>query len=329
MAEWGRGYTSKICIARIDTRTWTASTDLIPVDSLSINRNCTDDVPLLVSATLTMSGELSTGWYEVVLIANDTEKVPLGCFLFEVVKRDLDYNSVVVEAKGSSVLRPANSTKIQIGEYAAVGSDGAEVAAQFLKRSVLAPVKVDGGFTVDRNVVFGVGMSCLEAAWLLLDAGGFCMQINGDGEIHIKPKPTEPEIDLTQLNADLLLPGVQNDYDLSQVKNRYIAIENGMSAIAENRSNGAASYEARGFWDDVVDTAPIRVNGESLQAYAERKLEEQAAVTESYSYNREFYPGVMPFSVVSYNDHTLVVTSQTLTCEVGVTVAETAERVLT
>ena len=188
---------------------------------------------------------------------------------------------------------------------------------------------VEGGFTLASNVVFGVGMSCLEAAWLILDAGGLCVQLDGEGAAHVRPKPTNPAVDLSHVNADLLVPGVVTDADLSMVKNRYYAIENGQVAVAENVDYGPASYNARGYWDDIVDTSPIRVNGETLQAYAERKLAEQSAVKKQVKYTREFYPGIAPFSVVGFGERNMSVVSQALACDFGVTVAETAEMEVT
>ena len=64
--------------------------------------------------------------------------------------------------------------------------------------------------------------------------------------------------------------------------------------------------------------------------YAARKLREASTVTRTYSYDREFWPGVVPFSVVRASlpahgvEGELRVATQRLECGKGVRVSETA-----
>jgi hypothetical protein len=72
------------------------------------------------------------------------------------------------------------------------------------------------------------------------------------------------------------------------------------------------------------------VNGESLKTYAERKLEELSTVTKTYSYTREWWPDVFPYSMVrgsipSYGFiQDMRVLSQSFQFGKGLSVSETA-----
>ena len=174
-------------------------------------------------------------------------------------------------------------------------------------------------------------MGYLEAAWLLLSAGGYCIQLGDDGVIYLREMPSEPVLELSRANADLLIPGVQDDFDISGIPNRYYAIEGGSIAVAVNdREDSAASFANTGEWSDYVDISPVRVNGETLDAYAKRKLAEMSIVTRSRTYSREYVPDVKPYSVVRGSlgnvglDGDMVVTAQSFSCGFGIVVQETA-----
>ena len=76
------------------------------------------------------------------------------------------------------------------------------------------------------------------------------------------------------------------------------------------------------------DSNPVKINGESLQLYAERKLDEMSTVMREFSYTREFWPNIVPFSLVEATlsengiSGSLRVMSQTLNCGKGITVNE-------
>jgi hypothetical protein len=334
MIDWARAYSCRFAVARVDVGTWADSGTLGNVASLSIDRDCSDSVPLLEEASIEVNGDFEDGWHRVYMIAEQgvSEKIALGTFLFERKTASYDHGSVSVKADGSSVLIEAEDIELAYGEYAPYGADGARYAANMLRKAIHAPVKVSGGFTLSQNVVFSIGMSVLEAVWLVLDAGGFCIRLDGDGTVNILKKPDEPDLELSRANARLLMPGVGDDYTLTGVPNRYKAIDDGQVAVAVNEDAGSAvSYPSRGRWVDETDTSPVRVNGETLQQYAERKLKEASAITVQKSYTREYWPGVRPFSIVRGSmadvglsgDFTVV--SQSLECDRGVTVQETVQ----
>ena len=333
MPDWGGGYTAEFGISEVNPDTWTASATVESVISLSKTASVNDSVPLIEQANLSTDADFEPGWYQLVMVTGPEarEKIGLGVMKFERTSSAINHGSSVVQASGFSVLKPADKMKVVAGMYAPKGADGAQEAAKLLRNSCKAPVVVEGGFTLASNVVYGIGMGYLEAAWLLLSAGGYCIQLGDDGVIYLREMPSEPVLELSRANADLLIPGVQDDFDISGIPNRYYAIEGGSIAVAVNDSaDSAASFANTGEWSDYVDISPVRVNGETLDAYAKRKLAEMSIVTRSRTYSREYVPDVKPYSVVRGSlgnvglDGDMVVTAQSFACGFGIVVQETA-----
>ena len=338
--DWTGGYSAGWDVFTVDQETW-ADSGIVPnVMSVGISRDGTDSVPLLETGTMETdsAGPFDWSWCRIYMVAsqNGSEREAMATLLFERGSTHTEAQSPTCSLTGYSVLKPAADRKLARGMFAAAGIDGAAYAARLLRECTPAPVIVEGSFTLVDDLVFDLGASYLDAAWQLVNAAGWCMQIDGYGRVYIRQKPDEPELELDRAHASLLIPGVDMTLDISDVPNRYIAVEDRQTAVAENDDPARiASHASRGRWVDFVDASPVRVDGEPLQRYAERKLSEKSIVLRSFKYSREYWPGVVPFSVVrgTLPDHgiegTLRVLKQRLSCGEGVTIdEESAEEVL-
>ena len=332
MTDWLGSYGTEWSVFKVNPATWADESRLDGVISVSVSRDCTDDVPLLETGTMEVDADsFEDGWYRIYMTADQgaKEKVAMATLLFERSSAKFDKGSRTVSAQGRSVLQPAADVKLAWDSYAAAGTDGASHAGALVAACSPAPVEVGGTFTLVDDVVFDLGSSYLEAAWMLLRAGGWCMQIQGDGTVRVRPLPTEPTLELDQAHAGLLIPGVDDDYSVVDVPNRYYVVDEGNTAVAENL-DGDAGFNARGRWVDEVDESPVLVNGESLEMYAARKLSEACTITRKYSYEREFWPDVTVNDIVKASlsgngiEGDLRVLSQSLDCGAGVKVSETA-----
>ena len=328
MMDYTRVYTAELEMRRVDVETWSDTGDAIPINGLSIAYNALDTVPLIQTASVEVDQAIEDGWYRFYLIATqgEAEKTAIGTFLFTTSRMKHDYGLDQPTANGYSVLKPAE-LRYFLGGYAPEGSNGAEYAAKLLRECTKAPVIVAGGFTLAQDVVFQPGTPYLSCVWKLLDAAGFCIAIGGDGTISIDAKPT---VAVYELNPSNIMPEVTEDLS-TDMPNRYIAVQNGEVAIAENSAgDNPLSYKTRGYWQEVYDKAPIRVNGETLSAYANRKLHEASIRYRKVSYVREFEPGIGAFSAILGNvpDSGLEgvgrVASGTMDCNNGIIVSETA-----
>ena len=326
--NWARSYTSTWRVFRVNKDTWADGQEVGNVDAVSVER--TADGELLESGSMEVTDSFEPGYYRVVLTAEqdgDIERVEVATLLFEATSGNYNYGTSTHSAEGYSVLYPASTTAMLNGSYAPKGINGAEYAARLLRAAINAPVVVDGSFTLNDYVVHEFGQTVLTAVWSVLNAGNFVMQIDGAGRVHILPKPTDSSLSLSGVNVQYLQPGIDYELDDSQVPNRYIAVNGLLQAIVENDSpSSSVSTVNRGFTVDIVDTEPMPVNGETLTAYATRKLQELSTVADTRTYTREYYPGVNIYDLVDAGvdgmTGTLRVVQQSLTCNYGITVTE-------
>lgn len=334
--DWSRGYSSDWRVFRVDPTTWADGEQVGGVDSASVDRVRGG---LLESGSVTLTAApgagFEAGYYRIALyVLQDGAAVredvaTLYCSSGEgEVERGRDELDVV----GRSVLYPASVRILQPGAYAPKGCDGAQRAAELLRACLAAPVTVEGGFTLDTHLVFDLGTSHLDAAWELLDAGGYCMQVGGDGTVSIMPMPTEPALGLADAGTRLLMPKVSHALDYSSVPNRYVAREGSTEAVATNDDpSSPTSTAARGYRHDEVDDSPKRVDGETLAEYARRRLAELSVVEDRRTYEREWWPGVRPYSLVrcaiaGTMEGDLRVVRQSLKLGHGILVTEEAAR---
>ena len=306
MIDWTQAYTASWRMVKVNTDTWSSGLVVPNVSSVSISRDCTDECPLLESASITLeskSEDFEAGWYRLEVLVKQNasmERIPVMTMLCESSDGDRDKKYIELNADGLSVLQPANEKHLLAGTYVPKNVNGAEQAARYLRACTPAPVVVEGSFTLDDYLVLDADCSHIKAAWTILDAAEWCMQIKGDGTIVIREKPKTPELLLDNAHASILRPSTSFSKDLSDIPNVYIAVDGDYRYEARNDDpESPLSTVTRGREIDYIDRSPQRINGESLKSYAERKLEEKSTITETYSYNREYWPDVLPYSLVS------------------------------
>lgn len=334
--DWAGGYTSNWRVMRVDPKSWGDTTELTGVNSIKIDRDCTDEFPLLETASLdcdiAVNTEFEEGWYRIVLHAeqnNLVERYPIATFLLQSGSGTIDRGYKNISIDGYSVLKPAADRYLTAGVYVPKNMNAVDFVRGLLEECTPAPIIVEGEFTLNDYYVFPFGTSYIEAIWTVLDAGDFVIQIDGEGRIHILPKPSIADVDVMELNPRSIIPGIDYELDLSDIPNRYMVYYGNSAAVAINSDPGSrTSTVTRQRYIDYVDEDPLMVNGESLETYARRRLVEMNTVMKKYHYNREYNPDVLPFSMVkgALNSVELVgefrVLGQTLTCKNGITVAE-------
>lgn len=334
MIDWSKSYTSTWRVFRVNRKTWADGELLKKVDSASVSR--TSDGRILESGSLEVSGEFKSDYYRIVMTAEqggELARVDVATLLFEVSGGRHDFGRKVSSVNGFSVLRPAETTAVTIGEYAPKGVDGAKYAKALLESAINAPVVIDGGasFTLNDHVVHELGASVIEAVWAVLEAGGYILQIDGKGVVHIKPKPTEPSLIINNSSIGLLSNGIDFESDMSEIPNRYVVIDGNNIVIASNDDeNSIVSTKSRGYFVDVVDTSPTPINGETLGEYATNRLKDLSILNDERKYVREFAPNVYIYSLVRASitglQGDLRVLSQSINCGNGITVTEKAAK---
>ncbi len=325
---WLEGYTAKWRVCKVDPDTWADSSDVDGVTAISVSRSCDSDVPLLEEGEVTADYEIGTGWVRVYLYADGVREA-IATLHAERGKDTADSFT----SPCYSVLKPVDDMRMASLEHAYMpaGADGAEWAGRLIGECTPAPVSVECSYTVNEAYVFDPEHTVLEEAWALLDVGNCCIQIDGEGTVHVREMPTEATLTVDSETAVLFIGKAETEVDLDGVPNRYYASDGEGTAVAVNDDpDSITSHQRRGRWIDEYDSSPTLVNGEPLEVYASRRLSElSSGVTATVSYERDYWPGVYPYSVVMGSrpsdgfEGEMRVIAQSIECGVGAKVTET------
>lgn len=330
--DYGQSYTATWRVFRVNRDTWADGEQLTGVDSTSFTRTVSGN--LLESGSMSLTGEFESDYYRIVMTAEQSgeiERVDVATLLFQAKGGTVDFGTVLNSVDGYSVLYPASVTSVITGQYAPAGIDGAQYAAQLLRGAINAPVQIEGSFTLNEHIVHDIGSSVLDAVWAVLDAGGFVIQIDGRGIVHIMPKPTQPSLILNSSNVNMMTNGINFTTDVSKLPNRYIVIDgNNVTTAVNDDPDSEISTVVRGYYVDLVDESPTPINGETYGSYARRMLKQSSVMKDEREYTREFAPDVYAYSIVTASitglQGDLRVASQTIECNNGITVHEKAVR---
>ena len=324
----GTGYSAHWRLFKVNRDTWADESQL---DGLTAAHVIYSDSDLMQSGNLTVTSieDFEDGYYRLSMAA-DGQRVDVATLLCHSDDGTMNRGKADRNVTGVSVLEPANTRKLYSGEFCPANSDGAEFAAGMLRNCVHAPVEVEGSFTVENHIVFDNGSTVLQAVLMILNAGNFIIQITGYGTILIKPKPTTPALILDRAGARLLAP--ETSYkDEREIPNRYIAIEGASVAVAQNNDpESVTSLAYTGYLRDEYDQSPVRIDGETLQRYAERKLEELSVIKKQRTYTRDYFPDVYPGDIVRCSlpraglDGDMRITTSDIACGAGIKITETA-----
>lgn len=334
--DWSKSYQSEFVLSRVDPGTWENAETVSNVSSIQIDRDCTDETPLLETGSLTIdidpTTEFQEAWYRVNMLATQngrTESIPISTLRLQSSSGSISRGITEVSVDGYSVLVPLSDQKLRAGEYVPKDYSGGAYLQKLMQECTPAPVVVESTFTLNQHHVFDTGMTYLEAVWSILDAANWCMQIDGYGTITVKEKPKSYIFELDRDAVSMLLPGINYNLDLASIPNRYTAVSGRQSAtVVNNKTDSRVSYPARGWYVDIVDTDPTRINGESLEHYAARQLELASTITKTWSYTREYIPDILPFSLLKANlpdfgiDGDVRVLTQQLKLDKGIQVTE-------
>ena len=291
--EWNKGYTARYALWRVDPRTF-ADAEELRFTGGSIDRS---DDDLLESADLDMT-EAPAGvesWVRLYLEARQ-DGVPTRAALFtgltSAPERSLDGRRESYKVECCSVLKPAEDILLEAGWYAPPGAAGAQLAAALLACGP-APVEWDEGSPALRQyLVAENGETRLSMAWKILAAIGWRMRIDGSGTIRIEAQPTEPVRVFGQEN-DVFELSVSDEQDWFSCPNCLRVVSGNVSATARDDDPASPlSTVRRGREVWASENRAALSDGESLGAYARRRLRERQQPARNISYTRRFDPEV-------------------------------------
>ena len=293
---------------------------------------------LMESADLTMTENPGERWIRVYLNAKQETggaRIPLFTGLTSAPERALNGHREQFTVECYSVLKPADDILVARGYYAPAGADAGKLVAELLSAGP-APVVMDGESpNLSEAVVAEDSMSRLDVAWLILDAIGWRLRIEGNGTVHVSPPAEDVSAVFDTDENDVVELNVTDNQDWFSVPN-CIRVTSGDSCVeykdddTDSPVSTIARKKARGGNGEIwaSDTASAIGDHESLAEYAVRILREKQAPARTISYTRRYRPGVLVSDLVALRlpsvkiDGQFKITSQSITLGYGCRTAE-------
>lgn len=335
--NWNNGFSAQYDIMKVDP------VSFLDTGSLKFTAGTIDttDTGLMQSADLTMTENPGECWVRVYLKArqsDDGARVALFTGLTSVPERTLDGTRTTFNVECYSVLKPIDDVLVPRGYYAPAGADGPSLVYELLKIGP-APVVIDSdGPRLVESIVSEDDMSNLDVAWLILNAIGWRLRIDGDGTIHIRAAATEPSAVFDTQGNDVIELSMTDSQDWFTVPNcirvvsgeQYVEYkdddpQSNVSTIARKATRGGNGE----IW--INDTASSIGTNESIAEYAVRILREKQAPARSISYKRRYRPDIFTTDLITLNlasvdiEGTFRIKSQNITLGYG---CQTSEEVV-
>lgn len=301
--EWNKGYSASYYLALVDPVTWT-DRDSAEIISGSINRSLDG---LMESASIESNANMDDIEFWVRIYMNTEQSGSIGheaifTGLATTPRKDIEGAFEKSSLECYSVLKPAEDIYLLRGWYAPAGSNGADVVQELLSVTP-APISINGvSNTLDTNIVAEDGETRLSMAYKILNIIGWRLRLKGDGTISIEPLAEEPYVLFDATDYDILEPRISISADWFSIPNVFCAIEDMTSAIAQdNNPDSPLSIENRGRQVWMTESVSGMSEEDSIDSYAQRRLEEEQRLAKPVGYTRRYIPDVVPGDLVSLN----------------------------
>lgn len=291
--DWSKGFSATYYMTIVDPVTW-GDVDRVEIISGKIARK-TDG--LMESADVECS-DFDTDrerWIRIYLDAaqpGDVAHIPLFTGLSSVPETSINGTQIRYPLTCYSVLKPAEDILLQRGWFAAESFNGAEVVRDLLS-VIPAPISVEANAPkLSQSIIAEDGDNHLTMAQKVLEAINWRLKINGDGSIIICPMATNVSA-VFGLDNDVIEPSVTRKADWFGCPNVFRAINNDNVAIArddDERSMLSTVMRGREIWQE--ESNCDLNDGEGLEQYAQRRLQELQSVAYSINYTRRYNPAI-------------------------------------
>lgn len=327
--NWNKGFSAQYDIMKVDP------VSFLDMGFLKFTGGTIDNKAsgLMQSADLAMTEDPGECWVRVYLKARQSgggSRVALFTGLTSVPERKMDGIRPTYNVECYSVLKPADDMLVPRGYYVPAGTDAAAIAVELLSAGP-APVIADvAGPGLEDPIVAEDDMSRLDVAWLILNAIGWRLRIDGDGTIHVSPQASEVSATFDTLSNDIIELAVTDEQDWFSVPNcirvvsgqKYVEFkdddpESKISTVGRKANRGGTGE----IW--MSDTASSIGSNESMAEYTIRTLREKQYPARMIGYSRRYMPGVLVSDLVTLNlarvkiNGTFKVTSQRITLGYG------------
>ncbi len=297
--DWSKGYSASYYATRVDPVTW-RDMERFEIIGGSIKRN---GEALRESADIECVGHQIAveQWIRVYLDVRQAGSASHTA-LFTGIASTPDLTRKLSRPETDlacySVLKPVDDVLLKRGWYAAAGRLGGDVLRELLAATPAHVEISEDSPRLSESIIAEDGETCLTMVDRVLDAINWRLRLNGDGTIEALPKSLEPVVTFDPLENDVIEPEVSIEADWYSCPNVFMAVADDLTGIARDESDGPLSISSRGREVWAYESGCDLADNESIGAYAQRKLKERQQVARTVSYNRRYYPDVVPGDLI-------------------------------
>lgn len=303
--DWTEGYSARCYLSILDKKTM-RDIRRIELKGGTIKRTMSD---LRESADLNCGQQYDSDKEEYVRVWLDTKQdgvsshIPLFTGIATSPNRDYEGLYRTSDVACYSILKIAQDILLEPGWYVPVDMDGAKMVKKLLSVTGVDIRGADeGSKLLSQAIIAEYNESNLSMAEKILDAINWRMKIDGYGTITLEPYSDTPVAMFGSTSNDILETNVTIEYDWFNCPNVFRAVMDDTYAIArDDNPDSPLSTVSRGREIWAEETSCNLNQNETLEDYAERKLEELQQVATSVSYDRRFMPDIYPSDVVALN----------------------------
>ena len=342
--DWTKSMKQTFKYYIVDPGTWKDDKEITTVKSSSIKRD--EDSETLGSATIDVDDLLGEDYVRVYLIASQNgveEKVPLGTFLVQTPSSSFDGKIRSVSMDAYTPLLELKEKQPPIGYSVLKDENIMELAYRLVRENARAPVvEAISDETLFDDFVAYTDDTYLSFVSDLIANAKYSFDIDELGRILFAPEQKiaslQPVWAYNDDNSSILYSDIDIDHDLYGIPNVVEVIysnggNNYYAKVVNDDPNSPLSTVSRGREIVYRVTDPDLIGdptSNQIQEYAENTLKNLSSVEYTVSYSHGYCPVRIGDCVrLNYNragltDIKAKVISQTITCESGCKVDETA-----
>ena len=344
MADWSSSMQQSFEYYIVNPLTWKDVKLLDNVKSCTINRD--SDSETLGSASFNITESIGECYIRTYLITSQNgvkEKHPLGTFLVQSPSSSFDGTSQAVSMDAYTPLLELKENPPPIGYSLLKDTNIMDMAYRLVRENARAPVVK----TECKNTLFNDFVSNTDDTWLtfitdLIANAKYTFDLDEMGRILFSPKQDiaslQPVWTYDDGNSSILYPDITMDHDLYGIPNVVEVVyssgsNNYYSRVVNDDSNSPTSTISRGREIIYRVTDPDLIGDPTenqIQEYAEQLLRELSSIEYTISYKHGYCPVRigdcvrLNYSRAKMTDIKAKVISQSITCEPGCPVTETA-----
>ena len=344
MADWSSSMQQSFEYYIVNPLTWKDVKLLDNVKSCTINRD--SDSETLGSASFDITESIGECYIRTYLITSQNgvkEKHPLGTFLVQTPSSSFDGPAQAVSMHAYTPLLELKENPPPIGYSLLKDTNIMDIAYKLVRENARAPVVK----TECKNTLFNDFVSNTNDTWLtfitdLIANAKYTFDLDEMGRILFSPKQDiaslQPVWTYDDGNSSILYPDITMDHDLYGIPNVVEVVyssgsNNYYSRVINDDSNSPTSTISRGREIIYRVTDPDLIGDPTenqIQEYAEQLLRELSSIEYTISYKHGYCPVRigdcvrLNYSRAKMTDIKAKVISQSITCEPGCPVTETA-----